>query len=238
MLKPGTYGSSDNLQPVLAELANKAREQNTSFELPAGQFLCNGPIDLAFTELRGAGVDNGNSTTLICDVDSDLIVANNTLARGLDFRVTHNGRYGCAIALYRGDAHHFERVAVNGENGASVDPLVEFYGSNIRLDNLAITNRRSGQAYSLRALCSEATGINIDNVISGLYMGGTGRGIFVGSSDGTQRPEGLHLIAPQSVVTGGPAIVVDAILQLAIVAGESLQLFAGSAGECLIRASR
>jgi hypothetical protein len=98
--------------------------------------------------------------------------------------------------------------------------MMQFFGSNIRVHNVFFTNMRSANSYCLAVLSTTGLGnnININNVISHIYMGGSGRGIRVGSFDGTRRPEGTHIISPMSIVTGGPAIVVECILHLVIVA--------------------
>ncbi|GJD51071.1 hypothetical protein OPKNFCMD_3822 [Methylobacterium crusticola] len=219
VIKPGTYGESDNLWSSINELANRARERNTSFELPAGKFLCNGEVDLQFTEVVGAGSGIYDTTTVHRQNAGDMFVSLGHVARLRRLRLRHEGVSGKALALRNGDAHRIDDVGIDGLHPAATDSLMTFFGSNCRFDNLSISSLRAASSYCLECLSSETSGnININNVISGLYMGGTSSGVHVGSSDGSRRPEGLHFIAPQSVIVGGPAFTVGAILQLVIVA--------------------
>lgn len=152
---------------------------NTTVGLPGGSVL-NGPTD-------GKAVALGIRTTAAVDtfaVNGDQFGISNV-------RIQHDGSAGMAINMNSAQYGVVSHNAVIGSVAASTSPLMQMTGSLNTIDHNTFTNNRTN-AYSV-VIDAPGTTQPIINRIQSSNFGGNGKGISIGSTGGSARPEGIYL---------------------------------------------
>lgn len=178
-------GVADELAALQAA-ANGAER----LDLPAGTFKLSGPIGLsANAKFIGAG---RGVTVITMTADADMVTINGSAVeiRGVSFLHTGNGRI---VNASHDDDLVIEECELQATSAAATSSLIECSGSFLALRRNVITNNRTGAgAYALKL--DRTTGaLDIESHIQQNRIAGNGRGLWIGSSDNSARPEGINM---------------------------------------------
>lgn len=135
-------------------------------------------------------------------VDSGVEISNLVL--------THNGD-GRVIDMSGGETHRVRNCSIIATLTTSTADLIYFTGSNTWIESNRITTLRAG---SFCVNCDRTTKIQINSIVSKNYFGGTGKGVRVGTSTGSARPEGVLVSENICVLTGETFLHVFSVLSL------------------------
>lgn len=203
------YDGTDDtaaLQNAVTASANKTLSLGGIATI-TGTINISAPIKLTSADgnqVGTSGVTKNNTGSMITvgSVDSGVEITN--------IKLTHGGD-GVVLNLSGGETHRVRDCSIIANSTTSVADVIYFIGSNTWITDNRITSFRTG-AFCIN--CDRTTKVQINSVISRNYFGGPGKGIRVGTSTGSARPEGLLISENISVLTGTTFLHVFNILSL------------------------
>lgn len=160
---------------------------NTTVTIPGGASLV-GPDD-------GMSAPLGIRTT--ANVDTFALGGNQFEIR--DVYILHDGTSGSAVNAGSAQSGKILKNAFTGSSASNTSPLIYITGSIVTVAGNHFTNFRSnGYAISING---PGTTNPIVHRIADNNFGGSGKGISIGSTSGTTRPEGIYLVANHCFLT-------------------------------------
>lgn len=197
---------STALQNAVNASANKTLHLNGVVTV-ASTITLNAPIKLTSqsgNQVGNTGISKNTSGTMISvgAVNSGVDISNLAL--------THNGD-GRVLSFADGETHRVRDCSIVAGSTASTADVIYFIGSNTWITDNRITSFRPN---SFCVNCDRTTKVQINSIISRNYFGGTGKGIRIGSSTGSARPEGVLVSENTCVLTGECFLHVFNILSL------------------------
>lgn len=184
----------------------------TSVFVPAGTYLINSTVTVpAGRTLTGAG---RASTTINTTTNNTVlnITGNSVQVDGIKFDNAGTGRI---ISAPLRESVTIERCEFASSAAASTNALIYSSGSFATIRDNALTSlRTNAAAYAL--ILDRTTGvINIESSVHENRFGGTGKAIWIGSSDTSPRPEGI-LITENTFIGTAENLVIETVLQATI----------------------
>ena len=170
---------------------------NTTVRMPEGSALVGESIGAAYkSNLSNKGV-------IITTANIDTFV---TVGSGVTFKgvyAAHTGMSGRIIDNSTGTYMTIEESALSGNSSAATDPLIYTAGSSLSVLGNKFYNNRASTSFSIDLDRLSANGVNIEAHISRHNeFSGAGSGVRIHNSDGSGRPEGVH-ITDNTFVNGG-----------------------------------
>lgn len=184
----------------------------TTVTVPAGTYLVNSTVTMpAGRTLIGAG----RASTTINTTGNDTVLnvtGNNVQIDGITFDNAGTGRI---VSAPQRESVTIERCSFQSAAAASTNALVYCSGAFATVrDNTFTTLRTNAASYAL-AFDRTDGAINIESSIHENRFGGTGKAIWVGSSDTSPRPEGV-LITENTFIGTNTNLVIETVLQATV----------------------
>lgn len=191
---------------------NAALAAATCVIFPAGTYLVNSTVTVpAGRTLRG---DGRSSTTVNTTANATVlnVTGNSVHIDGIKFDNAGTGRI---VSAPQREGVTIERCEFSSAAAASTNALVYCSGSFAAIrDNVFTTLRTNAAAYAL--IFDRTSGaINIESSIHENRFGGTGRAVWIGSSDSSPRPEGV-LITENTFIGTSTNLTIETLLQATI----------------------
>lgn len=180
--------------------------------VPAGTYLVNTTVTVPGNKtLSGAGrnsvtINTSNSGTVLN------VVGNGVSIEGIKF---DNAGAGRIISAPQRESLTIERCEFASAAAASANALVYSSGSFATIrDNVFTTLRTNAAAYAL--VIDRTSGVmNIESSVHENRFGGTGKAVWIGSSDSSPRPEGI-LITDNTFIGTTDNLVIETVLQATV----------------------
>ncbi|MGX9980724.1 pectate lyase family protein [Methylobacterium fujisawaense] len=193
-------GTTDNGPAFRAAFASGARVVRYDLENCPSHYLINTTVTIP----GGAslvGPDDGMSAPLgirtTASVDTFALGGNQFEIR--DIYVLHDGTSGSAINAGSAQSGKILKNAFTGSSASNTSPLIYVTGSIVTISGNHFTNfRANGYAISING---PGTVNPIVHRIVDNNFGGSGKGISIGSTSGTTRPEGIYIISNHCFLT-------------------------------------
>lgn len=211
-----SYGSGVDVSAALQALINSASSTGKTARVSAH------PSGYAW---RVAATLSVPTVKLLFDPSSKTeIYAALPLFQLTDSNVLIDGGGTAAIVHYGGgkilDTNQKDSVKFRGFKldatlaDTSTDDMICVSGSDTYITDLHCGSFR-GNGFVAR-MVKKAGHLCINNRISEIYMGGTGKGLIVTSEDGTNRPEGLTVRGIKSVLTAAEIMRVESVYSMVV----------------------
>lgn len=177
-----------------------------------GSYTINSTVDVPANKvIRGEG---RTATTVNTTTNGTVlnITGNNVMIEGIKFDNAGTGRI---ISAPQRENVTVERCEFSSAAAASTNALVYMSGSFATVrDNVFTTLRTGAGAYAL-VIDRTSGAINIESSVHENRFGGTGKALWVGSSDTSPRPEGV-LITDNTFIGTDDNLVIETVLQCTV----------------------
>lgn len=162
-------------------------------------------INVNFITLKGEG--QKQSVIEGINLSSDMIVVNSDYGVKLEelFLLNSTTTPSRTVVLLKGEGHIVESCYLKNNTGNNVEMLY-YQGANTKIRNCGFDNFEPN-SYCILVFANTAQ-ININTDIVGNYFGGTGKGLIIGTSDVTRRPEGIKIHENTFLLTGSEQITI------------------------------
>lgn len=208
MYSPSLANGAD-VSAAFQALFTAAAAAKKSAYIPAHPSGFDWRISAAVSIPDGCRIVIGPTATIITSASIDLFTCagNNITIDGSGFgMITHDGA-GAVLNCNQKDGIRFTRVFCNVAGSGDAFKMT---GSDTYIEDCRFGTFRTSDY--LFAIVKNTGHIVINNRIDRCYFGGTGRVLRVGTTDGSNRPEGWSLSDCKSVATGSTVINLESFL--------------------------
>lgn len=184
-------GATDN-GPAFQAAFNAARVVRYDLEGCASHYLINTTVTLpGGSTLIGPGDGKAYPLGIRTTAAVDTFSVSGSQFGISNARIQHDGSSGMAINMNSAQYGTISHNLIIGSVAGSTSPLIQMTGSLNTVDNNTFTNSRTS-GYSIVIDAPGSSQPIVDRILSNNF-GGAGKGISVGSSGGSVRPEGIYL---------------------------------------------